>query len=224
MTFQKTEPKVFLVSRNLRKTLIWIANKEPYHGIVHLLPCFTLASSCTFWIRSAWVWYRVFPLGSPTLYMPLGYGTPSRVPWPPANSKTATLSCEICSNPEHRSLLCSLQYMHCYFWPHCKNYYFCCTLFWTLELYLHHPTSEVFLCHFYAHFRWTLEERASSARLADHQHSSVGLQPQQLLGSARVTLRAAAEISPPEAYCFLPQKVQPKIVKHGSVPQFLTSL
>ncbi len=102
---------MFLVSRNLRKTLIWIADNEPYHGILHLLRCFTLASSCTFWIRSAWIWYRVFPLGSPTLYMPLGYGTPSRVPWPPANSKTATLSCEICSNPEHESLLWSLQYV-----------------------------------------------------------------------------------------------------------------
>lgn len=70
-----------------------------YHGTVHLEPCLLSASSWILRMRSAWIWYKVFPLGSPTLYIPLGYWTPRRVPWPPAKSRTPTRFSEISSSP-----------------------------------------------------------------------------------------------------------------------------
>lgn len=70
-----------------------------YHGTVHLEPCLLSASSWILRMRSAWIWYKVLPLGSPTLYIPLGYWTPRRVPWPPAKSRTPTQFSEISSSP-----------------------------------------------------------------------------------------------------------------------------
>lgn len=73
-----------------------------YQGTVHLEPCFRSASSWILWMRSAWIWYKVLPLGSPTSYIPLGYCTPRRVPWPPASSRTPTRFSEIRKIPVNK--------------------------------------------------------------------------------------------------------------------------
>ena len=59
-----------------------------------------LASFCNLTSLSACSWYNVLCDGSPTSYIPLGYGTPNRVPCPPAMRSTATFPSAIWRKPE----------------------------------------------------------------------------------------------------------------------------
>lgn len=71
----------------------------PHQGIQHSEPYFCPASFSSRMMRSAWIWNRVLCEGRLTSYMPLGYATPSLVPWPPASSRTATLFSDIRFSP-----------------------------------------------------------------------------------------------------------------------------
>lgn len=89
------------ISQSLKEifTISLVTCNYTDHGTVHFEPCFASAIIWIFWMRSACIWYRVLPLGSPMLYIPLGYWTPRRVPWPPARSRTPTRFLEICKSP-----------------------------------------------------------------------------------------------------------------------------
>lgn len=82
----------------------------------HFLACCFSASCSSLRMRSAWIWKRVLWDGRLTSYMPLGYGTPNRVPWPPASRRTATLFSDIRRRPVwHDGRLCEQTHYSIYY-------------------------------------------------------------------------------------------------------------